>query len=175
MGTVNLKLSTVKTYCKLAAKAGAVSSQELALVRSVSGYSRKEGKQIDERREQANIATRNGSKKRDVIVLSKAQADELKAQPDTPQGRRDRLLVCLMVDLGLRRSEVAGLTVNCVDFQVGELTFYRQKVDKEQTHSLVNGLQGAMSAYLANDAPEGGPLLRRSRKGGHLTGPECQR
>ena len=38
VGTVNLKLFTVKTYAKLAAKAGAVSSQELALIRSVSGY-----------------------------------------------------------------------------------------------------------------------------------------
>lgn len=81
VGTVNLKLSTVKTYCKLAAKAGAVFSRELALIHSVSGYSRKEGKRIDERREQANIATRNVSKKRDAIVLNKAQADELKAQP----------------------------------------------------------------------------------------------
>ena len=169
VGTVNLKLSTVKTYAKLAAKAGAVSSQELALIRSVSGYSRKEGKRIDERREQADIATRSGNKKRDAIILSKVQADELKAQPDTPQGRRDRLLVCLMLDLGLRRSEVAGLTVDCVDLKAGELTFYRQKVDREQTHSLVNGLQGAMSAYLAHDAPEGGALLRASRKGGHLT------
>jgi hypothetical protein len=53
VSTVNLKLSTVKTYAKLAAKAGAVSSQELALIRSVSGCSRREGKRIDERREQA--------------------------------------------------------------------------------------------------------------------------
>ncbi|MCP4526040.1 MAG: site-specific integrase [Aestuariibacter sp.] len=169
VGTVNLKLSTVKTYCKLAARAGAVSSQELALIRSVSSYSRKEGKRIDERRAQSDIATRSGSKKRDPIVLNKSQAGELKAQPDTPQGRRDRLLVCLMLDLGLRRSEVAGLTVDCVDLQAGELTFYRQKVDIEQTHSLINGLQKAMSAYLANDAPGSGPLLRSSRKGGHLT------
>ena len=57
VGTINLKLSTVKTYAKLAAKAGALSSQELALIRSVSGYSRKEGKRIDERREQADSLT----------------------------------------------------------------------------------------------------------------------
>lgn len=169
VGTVNLKLSTVKMYCKLAAKAGVLDAQELAMIRTVAGYSRKEGKRIDERREQADIPTRNGHKKRDAIVLSKDQAAKLKQQPDTPQGRRDRLLICLMLDLGLRRGEVAGLTVDNVDLQRGELTFYRQKVNLVQTHNLVNGLQAAMAAYLAHDAPESGPLLRASRKGGKLT------
>jgi integrase len=168
VGTVNLKLSTVKTYAKLAAKAGILSAQELALIRSVSGYSRKEGKRINERREQADIPTRTGDKKREPIVLAKAQAKALKVQPDTPQGRRDRLLICLMLDLGLRVGEVAGLTVDNVDLKRGELTFYRPKVDKVQTHRLVNGLQAAMADYLEHDAPESGPLLRSSRKGGEL-------
>jgi integrase len=170
VGTVNLKLSTVKTYAKLAAKAGVLDAQELAMIRAVAGYSRKEGKRVNEKREQADIPTRKGDKKRDAIVLSKAQAKELKAQPDTPQGRRDRALLCLMLDLGLRVGEVAGLTVDAVDLKRGELTFYRPKVDKVQTHRLVNGLQAAMADYMAQDAPESGALLRGSRKGGHLTG-----
>jgi integrase len=169
VGTINLKLSTVKTYAKLAAKAGVLDAQELAMIRMVAGYSRKEGKRVNEKREQADIPTRKGDKKRDAIVLSKAQAEALKVQPDTPQGRRDRLLICLILDLGLRVGEVAGLTVDNVDLKRGELAFYRQKVDKTQTHRLVNGLQAAMADYIAQDAPEYGPLLRGSRKGGHLT------
>jgi integrase len=169
VGTVNLKLSTVKTYAKLAAKAGAVSPQELALIRSVSGYSYREGKRIDDQREQADIPTRIGDKKAEAVSLSRSQADLLKQQPDTPQGRRDALLMGLLLDLGLRVSEVAALTVDGVDLKAGEVRVYRPKVDKVQTHRLVNGLLGAMAAYLEHDAPESGPLLRGSRKGGELT------
>jgi integrase len=170
VGTVNLKLSTVKTYAKLAAKAGAVSPQELALIRSVSGYSHREGKRLDVQREQAGIPTRNGDKKAEAVSVTKTQADRLKAQPDTPQGRRDALLMGLLLDLGLRVSEVAALTVEGVDLQASEVRVVRPKVDKVQTHRLVNGLQGAMAAYLEHDASTSGPLLRRSRKGGELTG-----
>jgi integrase len=169
VGTVNVRLSTIKTYSKLAAKSGTVTAQELAMIQTVNGYSRKEGKRVDERREAASIPTRVGDKKREPVVLSKAQADALKSQPDTPQGRRDAVLVRLMLDLGLRCGEVAGLTVGDVDLKRGELRVYRPKVDVEQTHELINGLQGALAAYLDYDAPPLGALLRSSRKGGELT------
>jgi integrase len=135
----------------------------------VSGYSRKEAKRIDERREAASIPTRNGHKKAEPVVLTSTQAKELKAQPDTPQGRRDRVLVCLMLDLGLRCGEVAALTMGNVDLKRGELQVYRPKVDVQQTHQLINGLQAALASYMEHDAPALGPLLRASRKGGELT------
>jgi integrase len=169
VGTVNVRLSAVKTYAKLAAKTGAISAQELALIRAVQGYSRKEAKRINERREEAGIETRQGDKKREPIVLTREQADALKAQPDTPQGRRDAVLVGLMLGLGLRCGEVAGLSVADVNLERGELTFYREKVDKVQTHRLVNGFQAAMASYLEHDALAIGPLLRASRKSGELT------
>jgi hypothetical protein len=40
VGSINVRLSTVKTYAKLAAKAGTVAKDELALIRSVAGYGR---------------------------------------------------------------------------------------------------------------------------------------
>jgi len=169
VGTVNLKLSTVKTYAKLAAKAGALDAQELAMIRTVAGYSRKEGKRVDECREQADIPTRNGQKKAQAVTLTKGQADLLKDRPDTPQGRRDAVLFHLLLDLGLRVGEVAALTVDNVDLKAGEIKFYRPKVDKVQMHRLTNGLLLAMQTYMAQDAPAIGPLLRGSRKGGHLT------
>lgn len=169
VGTVNVKLSTVKTYCKLAAKAGAVTAQELAMIRTVSGYSRKEGKRVNEKREEADIPTRLGDKKAEPVTLTKERADLLKAQPDTPQGRRDAVLLHLLLNLGLRVGEVAALTVDTVDLKHGELRFYRQKVDKTQTHKLTNGLLLALQAWMAQDAPPIGPLLRGSRKGGELT------
>jgi len=170
VSTVNVRLSTVKTYAKLAAKAGGITPQTLAMIRMVQGYSHKESRHVDDRRAEADIPTRRSAQKTAPVVLSAAQVEVLKDQPDTPQGRRDRVLLGLMLDLGLRCGEVGGLTVDCVNLKRGELTFYREKVDKTQTHRLVNGLQAAISDYLTQDAPPIGALLRASRRGsGGLT------
>lgn len=171
VGSVNVHLSTVKTYATLTARAGALTTQDLALIRTVQGYSRREGLHADEKREAANIPTRNGHKKREPVALTADQMTALKTQlPDTSQGRRDAVLIGLLCDLGLRCGEVTGLSVSDVDLKRGELTFYREKVDLVQTHRLLNGLQAAMAAYLEQDAPPIGALLRSSRKGGYLTG-----
>lgn len=166
VGSVNVRLSTVKTYAKLAAKAGALEPQDLAMVRTVGGYSHKEGLRIDERRE----LTRRGDKKANAVGITPAQAKRLKKQGDTPQGRRDAVLMCLLLDHGLRVSEVAGLKVTDVDLARGTLTFYRPKVNMTQTHRLTRASKAALHAYIeAGDAPAVGPLLRASASAERLT------
>lgn len=172
VSSINVRLSTVKAYAKLAVKAGTLDKTEYAMIRTVSGYSHKEGKRIDEQRQEAEVNTRfdrPGAKKAEAVSLTKHQANKLKAQPDTPQGRRDTLLMCLLLDHGLRCGEVAGLTVTDFDLKAGELKFYRPKVDKTQTHRLTKDTLAAAKAYFEQDAPGIGPVLRGSRKGGHLT------
>jgi integrase len=167
VGTVNGHLSTVKTYARLAMQAGALDRGEYVAIRAILGYTRTEGKRIDEGRPVARI----GRKKADPVALTPAQAAELKRQPDTPQGRRDALLICLLLDHGLRAGELARVTVADVDLERGELRFYRPKVDRNQTHKLTPDTLRAARAYIeAGDAPALGPLLRASRKGGALTG-----
>ena len=83
----------------LAARSGALSVQELALIRSVSGYSRKEGKRIDEQRQEASIPQRRGHKKQAPVTLTKAQADAL--------------LMGLLLDLGL--SATRHLSGHCCE------------------------------------------------------------
>ena len=167
VASVNRRLSTVKVYARLAARAGAIDAQELALIRTVAGYGQKEAKRVDERR----TVTRIGHKKAEHVSLTHEQAQALKAQPDTPQGRRDAVLMCLLLDHGLRVGEVAMLTVAHVDLQAGMLTnFYRPKVDKEQNHKLTADTLRALRAWFeSGDTPALGPLLRGSRKGGRLT------
>jgi integrase len=164
ISTVNGSLSVVKSYAKLAAQAGAIPAGEWALIRSVTGFRGSEARHVDENRE----TTRTGVKKADPVTLTKEQAETLKVQPDTPQGRRDALLLGLLLDLGLRCGEAAGLTVTCVKMADGMLTFYRPKVAKEQTHRLTPDLLRTMRAYMAEDAPALGSLLRASNKGGKL-------
>ena len=165
VGSVNVRISTIKTYAKLAFKAGSLDANAYALIRGVEGFSRKEVKRIDERRDTAGVDTRVGSKKSDAVSITDRKARKLKAQPDTPQGRRDALLMCLLLDHGLRVGEAAALTVDDFKLDRGELEFYRSKVDKEQTHKLTGDTIRAALAYFQNDAPETGSVWRGSRKG----------
>lgn len=167
VGSINRRLSTVKTYAKLAAQAGTLSTQDLALIKTVAGYGGKEAKRVNEGRE----TTRIGHKKAEHTSLTDEQAQALKTHPDTPQGRRDAVLMCLLLDHGLRAGEVAALTVANVDLKKGMLTgFYRPKVDKTQNHKLSADTLRALRAWFDNgDAPALGALLRGSRKGGALT------
>ena len=167
VASVNRRLSTVKMYCKLATKAGVLDAQELALIRTVSGYGGQEAKRINQQRE----TTRVGNKKAAHVALTVEQAKALKNQPDTPQGRRDALLMCLLLDHGLRCGEAALLEVNDFNPKEGTLNFYRPKVDKEQTHKLTADTLRALRAWLdSGEVPALGPVLRGSRKGGELTG-----
>lgn len=166
-GSINRRLSTCKAYVKLAAKAGVISAQEMALIRTVSGYGQKEAKRINETREQ----TRRGNKKAAPVSISDEKAESLKSNPDTPQGRRDAVIMTLLLDHGLRVGEVAQLTVTDFDLKKGKMLFYRPKVDLEQTHKLSTDTLRALQAWFdSGDALAMGPLLRGSRKGGKLTG-----
>lgn len=165
VGSINVRLSTVKAYAKIAAKAGAITPETYAMIRTVSGYAHKVQKRIDERRE----VTRRGDKKAEHTSIEREQAKALKTRPDTPQGRRDAVLMCLLLDHGLRCGEVALIQVADIDLKAGELRFYRPKVDKVQTHELSRDTKRALRAYFgAGDAPAAGPLLRGSRRGGKL-------
>lgn len=160
--SVNVRLATIKSYARLALKAGALTHTEYALIRSVQGYSHKESKRIDEQRQAAELPTRKGAKKGAAVSMTSEQAEQLKTQPETPQGRRDTLLMCLLLDHGLRVGEVILLEVKDFDLKAGVLTFYRPKVDKTQTHTLTPQTLKAARAYFNQDAPKRGIVWRAS-------------
>ncbi len=165
ISTINGRLSAVKTYAKLAGKAGALNTDEVQRIRLVTSYSRKAGKKADDNRD----VTRIGSKKATHITITPKQAKQLKAHNiDTAQGARDALIMCILLDHGLRCGEVAGLLVTDFNVKAGELKFYRPKVDKVQTHRLTADTLTALLAYL-DHAPAMGGMIRSSRKGGKLT------
>jgi integrase len=161
---INNRLSAVKVYARLATRAGAIPAEEHALIREVPGYGGTEGKRVDERRPKRRV----GYKKDEALVLTAEQARLLKTQHTTsPQGVRDRLLICLLLDLGLRASEVAGLRVK--DFAEPGLR------DRLPPEDRLRGQNGTLGRH-----PEGagrlralqrkeGTLLRGSRKNEELT------
>ncbi len=168
LSSIARALSTVRAYAKQAARAGALDAEALALIQTVKPPRGKAARNRDAGREQ----TRRGHKKAEAVTISREQARRLKReQPDTPQGRRDALLMALLLDHGLRVGEVAGLKVTDLDLAAGALTFYRPKVHKTQTHKLTRDTLKAARRYVeAGDAPAVGPLLRASTHSGELAG-----
>jgi integrase len=165
VASVNVRLSSIKTYARLAMQVGTLTPQEYALVRAVQGYTYREQARIDQRRPVKRI----GWKKAEPVKITPEQAAALKNQPDTPQGRRDTLMICLLLDHGLRVGEVAALTVNDFDLQEGTLRFYRPKVSKEQVHRLSTATLCALQVCVsAGELIPGGLLLRRSKKNEEL-------
>lgn len=162
VASVNVRLATVKSYARLAMKAGTLNATEYALISTVKGYSHKETRRVDEKRQAADVATRKGAKKAEAVSISQEQAARLLSQPETPQGRRDGLLMALLLEHGLRVGEVAPLAVTDFDLKTGILTFYRSKVDKTQTHRLTAKTLKAARAYFEQDAPALGNLWRAS-------------
>jgi len=164
ISSVNNRLAAVRVYVKLAAKAGVISIEDKVRILDVSGYGETEGKRVDQRR----TKTRVGHKKEEAVILSEEQARRLKhSHPHTPQGIRDRLLMCLLLDLGIRTSEAAGLNTDDVDMGVGTVRVYRLKTDTTDLMRLTADLILALAAYQPYML-SGQPLLRSSVKGGKL-------
>jgi integrase len=164
LASANNRLSAVRVYVRLAVKAGVISTEEHALIREVRGYGETEGKRVDDRRANSRV----GHKKEEALVLAAGQARLLKTRhASTPQGIRDRLLTCLLLDLGLRSSEVAALCVE--DFaESGYVTVYRQKTDSVDRMELSADILKALAVYEPYQRKEG-ILLRGSRKNEELT------
>jgi integrase len=173
IGSINGRLSTVRTFAKIAAKAKAITPEESILIASVQGYRQAEAKHIDDKRRADGMQTRKGYKKAEAVTIPEDIAQELKQQPkdkngertNTPQGRRDSLIMSLLLDHGLRVSEIALLTRQSFDLKRGTFTFYRPKVNKTQTHEMTADTRRAAGLYLKHDAPAEGILWRRSSKG----------
>lgn len=163
--SVNRKLSTVKTYAALAAQAGTLAPGELTLIQTVDGYAKKEFNKVDEKR----TKTRSGAKKQTNTQLTPTQAKALKQQPSSPQGQRDAVIMTLLLDHGLRVGELADLSINTVNLAGKKITFFRDKVQTEQTHTLSADALAALKAYIeSGNAPPMGALLRQSNKSGEL-------
>lgn len=197
IASVNRKLSCVRRFCKMAGLVQigeieviengqkkkkpvyVIATDELALIQTVRTIKRGKGMEIDEKRPQTRIdsvvlkqgqykgSVRTKSQKATAVLLSDEQVKQLKQQGDSPQGRRDTLLMCLLLDHGLRAGEVVALTAADFNLKTGKMKFWREKVKKEQTHKLTADTLRALRAYLP-DAPAMGPILRASRKGGEL-------
>jgi integrase len=147
--------------------------------RCVKGFSRATAANVDEKRVQTRIESvtydykPDGRKRRVVVthqstkktrprLLSEAEATALmQLRNDSPQAWRDALLMCLLLEHGLRASEVAALKVGNIDLARGELRFRRPKVKGTEhewaQHELTPRTRELASYYIEHLYP---PTLR---------------
>ena len=186
IASINGRLSTVRNHAKIANKAGTISDTEARMIASVAGFAHKEKNHVDQKRTAEGIDTRRKTKagilRKDgtpARTSKKAQAVPIPAdlaesiitqQPQTDQGKRDKFLLCLLLQHGLRVGEIAILKKNDFDMQARTITFYRPKVNITQTHIMTPATFKAARAYLPL-APAAGILWRRTCKG---TGKFCK-
>ncbi|MCP4423465.1 MAG: site-specific integrase, partial [Chloroflexi bacterium] len=202
VSSVNARLSTVRIYAQMAVKAGAVDRQEGLLIQTVKGFSRAGGLNVDEQREQtrmdtvtyaykvenqrqSTVVTRRSTKKRQPTLIDEDTAVLLKQPRNaSPQACRDALMMCLLLDHGLRASELALLKAHQIDLATGEMRFYRPKVKgtahEWTTHQLTAETQEVSSYYIESLYPptllEDGALilattrLLKNGDGGQLLG-----
>ena len=155
-GSINVRLATIKTYCSLATKAGFILPAELTLINEVTGYRQREAHNTDEKRAQTR---RPHSKKEEPVSLLPVHATLLKRQPNTIKGRRDALVMCLLLDHALRVSEVADLNVSSISLQSGQLTIYHRKTNDTSIHELSPDTYQAARVYLADCKHDQEPLF----------------
>lgn len=165
LGSVNRRLATVRRYALLAAQHGAVDAETLARLRGVRGLGGKAARNRDAQRSKRRISAK---KERPLVIPPETVIRLKRHDMTTPQGARDAALMALLLDLGLRVSEVAAMNRADLDMARGVVQVYRIKTDLRQTMALTDDLHAALTAYLRwrGDAP--GALLWQSRKNGSL-------
>jgi integrase len=148
--SINVRISTIKTYMKLAAQAGHVSTEQAQLVELIHEISHKEGRNFDATREQTSV----GAKKSEPTRLSPSHVAAIKQQllEETMRGdtlaSRDLLLFILPAEHSLRCSELHLLRKEHLELEAGELRIYRKKTDRWQRHILTPAALIAAQWYL---------------------------
>jgi integrase len=162
IGSIGVRLSTVKVYARLAWRAGVIPDNEHMLIQAVKAYSGVAGERVDQHRKR----TRIGTKKAQANVLTPGKWRRMMALADgaTVKGARDRMALALMFELGLRASETAALNVDDYDQANGTLKVYRIKTHKHQTLRLKELTRRAIDEWLDVSEIISGPMVRRMSK-----------
>jgi integrase len=152
--TINVRLSAIRRMVSEAKKNGMLSAEEAGHLTDIPNIRQK--------------GTRLGN------WLTKEQAKELLAVPDrsTPKGKRDYVILALLVGCALRRQELASLDVETIQLRDGRwvLADLEGKGRRIRTVAIPIWVKHGINAWMTAAGIEEGPLLRSIRKGGKVGG-----
>jgi integrase len=107
-------------------------------------------------------------------LLTQSQAEQVLALPDraTHKGKRDRALLCLLIGCGLRREELAQLTVEHIQQRDARwvLVDLMGKGRRVRTVPMPTWTRMAIDQWVTAAGITGGRLLRAVNKGGRIVG-----
>ena len=152
--TVNIRLSAMRSLVAEARRAGMLSSEDAATLTDVPNIKQ--------------AGTRIGN------WLTREQAKELLAVPDrsTLKGKRDYVILALLVGCALRRTELAKLDVETIQLREGRwvLADLRGKGRRIRTVAIPIWVKLGIDAWKTAASIERGRLLLRIGKGGRIRG-----
>ncbi len=144
ISSVNQTLYIIRRYCKEATKAGFIPVEEMGKIQLIEGVKASEAPHIDEDRD----ITRLSTKKKTAKEITPDQVDALKhQQPDTLRGKRDALLFAILLDMGLRESEVITLTWNSINPETRVMTWHRKKTNNDGVELVSRDILEALEDY----------------------------
>jgi len=149
-GTVNKMLSALRQVLKRAWRLGLMSREDYARAADVEGV---KGETLPAGRS-----------------LSGGELDALMtacAEDATAAGARDGAMLALLYSCGLRRAELAALTMADLDAEAGKLTIHG-KGNKARLAHVVNGADAALDDWLTVRGLDDGPIFCPIDKGGNL-------
>ncbi|OGF97680.1 MAG: hypothetical protein A2Z06_01350 [Candidatus Glassbacteria bacterium RBG_16_58_8] len=150
--TANRRLSSLRSVVKLARTIGLVSW----------------GLEIEGEKAEAYRDTRGPGRGELLRILAGLQEDL------SPKGRRDLAIFRLLLDLGLRRGEIASLDLEDVDLAGERILVLGKGRTAKEPMTLPQETARALEAWISARGPDPGPLFLnydRARKGdGRLTG-----
>lgn len=172
VGTVNVRLATIRQYCKLVGPrpqgAGVLSRSVVRDILTVKGFNEKETLTLNESREKEK--QRKGKKKAEHTELSVSQVHKLKSltlkskRPhDALLPMRDALMVGLFSEHAFRCSELAALKIEDINLERNTVRVLRKKTDTDHdTHTMKKYTGVAALNYLKTLKEDGitsGPLF----------------
>jgi integrase len=154
--TVNVRLSAVRKLIGEAQRNGIIGAEEAANLAGVPNLSQK--------------GTRLGN------WLTRDQAKELLTVPDRSKikGKRDYVILALLLGCALRRQELASLDVDRIQMREGRwvLPDLRGKGGRVRTVAIPIWVKHGIDAWMVEAKIEDGRLLRPLSKSGKLIGDE---
>lgn len=159
-GSIKVRTSTVRTYCKLAGDEYVLPEVVLDQILKVKAYNAKEARNIDATRVKNGQVTRVGKKKAKPTQLETDQALSLKKTTiknikpsrrahDQILAARDALMMGLFIEHAFRCSEVVKLNIENFDTKQGIVYFEREKTAlTDQKHSLYKHTKLAAQHYI---------------------------
>ncbi len=150
--TINVRLSAVRKLVGEARRAGMIGIEEAANLNEIPNVRQR--------------GTRLGN------WLTRDQAKELLAVPDrsTLKGKRDYVIIALLVGCALRRREVASLSIEDIQLREGRWVIIdlRGKGGRIRTVAVPIWVKQAINAWMTAAKIEAGRLLRPLSKSGKI-------